>query len=139
MALPPLPDMGEREGGEGLSSEGGQGRKRRGRREVDVALLVLGDQPQLQPAVVQALCRETLKVSQTFRVYIPTYEGRRGHPICLPRPFWEEVLALPWTASLRDFLRQHHADVVEVPVETPSILQDMDTREDYESLKGAFP
>jgi len=48
------------------------------------------------------------------------------------------VLALPWTASLRDFLRQHGDHIMEVPVHTPSILRDMDTREDYESLREAF-
>lgn len=105
--------------------------------EVDAALLVLGDQPQLQPTVVRAICR-ACEEHGPRHIYIPTCEGRRGHPICLPRPFWEGVLALPWTATLRDFLRQHPDDVMEVPVETPSIWRDMDTREDYESLRETF-
>ncbi len=104
---------------------------------VEAALLVLGDQPQLQPAVVRAICRAYAEQGPQH-IYIPTCEGRRGHPICLPRPFWEGVLALPWTASLRDFLRQHRSNIMEVPVNTPSILKDMDTREDYESLREAF-
>ena len=99
--------------------------------QAEAALVVLGDQPQLQATVVQAIL-QAYRAGGGERIYIPTYEGRRGHPICLPRPFWEGVLALPWTASLRDLLRQHGADIVEVPVPTPSILRDLDTPADYE-------
>jgi molybdenum cofactor cytidylyltransferase len=99
--------------------------------EAEAAILALGDQPQLQIEAVKAILK-AYRREGGGHVYIPIYEGRRGHPICLPRSFWAGVLALPWTASLRDFLRERAGDVVEVPVTTASILRDMDTVEDYE-------
>ena len=99
--------------------------------ETVASLIVLGDQPALEVSTVERVL-DSIRDDPT-QVYIPVYEGRRGHPIALPRAVWREVLALPQGATLRDILRGSQVDrVQEVPVEAPSILQDMDTPADYE-------
>jgi molybdenum cofactor cytidylyltransferase len=99
--------------------------------EIGAALLVLGDQPQLQSGVIRTVL-QSYRQCDGQHITIPTYAGRRGHPICIPRAMWSEVLALPLSASLRDVLRKHANEVREVPVDTDSILRDMDTWEDYQ-------
>ena len=97
------------------------------------ALIVLGDQPQIQAEVVKAL----LLRWQTDRpaIIIPSTQMRRGHPWLLVRSLWQEVLDLPLTQSLRDLLRRRNDRIDYLPVETDSILQDLDTPEDYERQK----
>ena len=51
-----------------------------------------------------------------------------------PRDWWGELLALPETATLRDFSRAHEDHIRYVEVETDSVLKDIDTPEEYDDL-----
>ncbi len=93
------------------------------------ALVVLGDQPEVSTAVLNQIIATLRRAGD--RICLPVYEGRRGHPIGLPRRFWPEVLALSRDASLRDVIRRHQAEIVEVAVADDAVLADMDTPEDY--------
>ena len=61
-------------------------------------------------------------------VMVPVVEvdgrRRRGHPIVLSHRLRDEVLALPPDAPLHDVVHAH--DVLEVPVDDPGILLDVD-------------
>ncbi len=92
------------------------------------ALICLGDQPQVREETVRRICaayRET-----EARLVIPSYRKRRGHPWLAARPLWEEFLALPASATPRAFLQAHSGDVRYVQADA-SILQDLDTPEEY--------
>ena len=92
------------------------------------ALVVLGDQPQIQTEVVQAVVqrwRETLAP-----IVAPSLQMRRGHPMLFDRRAWPGLLALPAGATPREYLRDAAIEYVEV--QTDSILRDVDTPEDYE-------
>ena len=69
-------------------------------------------------------------------IVIPSYRMRAGHPILLPRPFWPEVLRSGDT--LRDVLAAHRAETRFLDVDTPTILADLDTPEDYEAEQDAL-
>jgi molybdenum cofactor cytidylyltransferase len=56
---------------------------------------------------------------------------RRGHPWLVARSLWDELLRLKAPASPRDFLHAHAADIHYVPLDTPSIIEDLDTPQDY--------
>ncbi len=96
----------------------------------DGVMHVLGDQPQLEESVV----RELLAAQGASRahIFVPTFAERRGHPILLDARYREEILALGEDATMRDILRAHAAEIQTVPVETDSILRDMDTWREYE-------
>jgi molybdenum cofactor cytidylyltransferase len=98
--------------------------------EATAALIVPGDQPRLQRAVIQRV----VEARQPQTIIIPSYQMKRGHPILIDRALWPEVLALPETATLRDFIRAHEQQIRYVVVETDSVLKDLDTPEDYEDL-----
>jgi len=93
------------------------------------ALVVLGDQPQIQIQVVHTLLQAFEDAPQA--IIVPSYRMRRGHPWLLPRRYWAEVLRLVSPLTLRDFLHAHAGDIVHLPVDTPTILQDLDTPADY--------
>lgn len=95
----------------------------------DAALVVLGDQPFLQREVVHDLLQAYAE--GRGRIIAPTYEGQRGHPLIIDRAFWQAILELPPGAAPRDLLRKHEDEVYTLPVNTDSVLRDIDTPEDY--------
>jgi len=91
---------------------------------------VLGDQPQLEASVVRTLI--AAHRASHARLLVPTFAERRGHPILLDARYRDEILALEENATMRDVLYAHTDAVQTVPVETDSILRDMDTWREYE-------
>ena len=99
------------------------------------ALIVLGDQPGIRREVVAALV-------DSFRsggegIVVPTFDGRRGHPLLLAIRYREEILNQYDETGLRGLLQAHAKDVREVEVATPAVLDDIDLPEDYRRLKSA--
>ena len=97
--------------------------------DLQAALVVLGDQPQIELMVVQSVIM-TYKQSAGALV-VPSYQRRRGHPWLVARSLWEALLAWQPPMTMRDFLDQHVLDIHYVNLNTPSILQDLDTPDDY--------
>jgi len=93
------------------------------------ALAVLGDQPQIEPEVVQAVVQRWRETQAP--VVAPFYQGRRGHPLLFDRALWAELMALPPQANPRQLV-QAAAQIESVEIEADSILRDLDTPEDYE-------
>ncbi len=93
------------------------------------ALVVLGDQPRIQPRVVS----QVLMAYAEGRggIIAPSYQMKRGHPILIDRRFWPELLALPPDGSLRALLNTHADEIGYVTVDTDSVLRDVDTPDDY--------
>lgn len=100
------------------------------------SLLALADQPHIPVGVLRQVIEQARNTPD--RVVIPSHQMRRGHPIYLPSRLWNELLALPANASLRDLLNRHSAEIVYVDVETDAIRQDMDEWGEYERLRGEF-
>lgn len=97
--------------------------------QAEALLMVLGDQPQIQPGVVRSLLAAYARDKPALLV--PSYQMRRGHPWLLRRGLIEAVLGLSGPATLRDFLHQYAAQTVYLSVDTESVLQDLDTPQDY--------
>lgn len=97
--------------------------------EASAALICLGDQPQVKERTVRSVCEAFLKNKSL--IVVPSFEMQRGHPWLLARPLWDEFLELKSPKTPRDFLKKHARKIQYVTVDTPSILQDIDTIEDY--------
>ena len=97
--------------------------------KTEAALIALGDQPQIQQETIRSIC-EKYRESKS-ELIIPSFRMRRGHPWLVARSLWKEVVDLNPPESPRDFLNNHADDIRYVDVETPSILADLDTPEDY--------
>lgn len=95
----------------------------------DATLIVLGDQPALSAPVVE-------RVIAAYRqgrgsIIIPSFQMRRGHPILIGRNHWQNILRLEQGQTLRDYMRIVGSEICHVEANTPTILRDMDTPEDY--------
>lgn len=102
---------------------------------VQACLVVLGDQPQIQASTVRLLIDEYQK--QPHSMIIPSYHMRRGHPWLVARDLWEELLILNPPSTLQDFINNHSPEIHYLVLDTPSILADLDTPEDYQKNRPA--
>lgn len=96
---------------------------------LQAAMVVLGDQPFITAQTIQMIAAQ-FTASQA-RLVVPSYQMRRGHPWVIRRDLWAEIDSLPSDQSPRDFLNRHAVEILYVPVDTPEILKDLDTPEDY--------
>jgi molybdenum cofactor cytidylyltransferase len=97
--------------------------------ETEAVLIGLGDQPQVRERSVRAVVDAHRKSGVALTV--PSFQMRRGHPWLVARPHWDEILRMRPPASLRDFLNRHAEEIQYVELDNSSILQDLDTPEDY--------
>ena len=91
-------------------------------------LVVLGDQPQLRPEVIEALLQRWRETQAP--VVAPFYQGQRGNPVLLDRSVWPLVRALPDSANPRQIF-QAAGRLERLDVADDTILCDLDTPEDY--------
>lgn len=100
---------------------------------VTAVLVVLGDQPMVLPETLNRLLHAYYQ--GVGDLIAPVYQGQRGNPVLLGRRYFGELLALPPMAAPRDVLRRHASALHLVEVGTPTILQDLDSPEEYERWK----
>ena len=106
-------------------------------RAVDGALVCLVDHPALTKQVVRTL---VLKFRQSqSSILIPTWRGRRGHPVLFSSRLFQELLEAPMDQGARAIVRRHPEDVGLVEVEEEGIIWDVDRPEDYAALQARWP
>lgn len=97
------------------------------------ALIVLGDQPQIQVETVKKIL-ERYQLTQ-HSIIVPSYKMHRGHPWLVDQTYWSEINQLNPPNTLRDFLNSHANDIDYVLFDSPTILEDIDTQNDYLQYK----
>lgn len=102
---------------------------------LDAFLIVLGDQPQIQPEIVTRMVQEFQDSHQPL--IIPSYKMRRGHPWLIGRDLWAALQGMQPQQTMRDFLNQNSDRINYLDVDTNSILEDIDTPEDYRRASGS--
>ena len=98
--------------------------------ECRAALVVLGDQPRITAALVEAMLQAY--DASDHEILVPFCRGRRGHPMLFARRYFEEVMTQYEGVGLRGLLQAHGPEVCEWPVSIPAVLTDMDTPRDYQ-------
>lgn len=67
-------------------------------------------------------------------IVVPTYQGRRGHPVIFSRLVFGELLAAGHSEGAKVVVRRDPGRVVEVPVRDRAVLEGIDTPAQYEEL-----
>jgi molybdenum cofactor cytidylyltransferase len=98
------------------------------------ALVVLGDQPTITAEAITALLAAAR--ASACGIVVPVCAGRRGHPLCIARRHWAEILSGFQGVGLRGLLAGQAADVLEVPMRDARGFGDVDRPEDYRRLTG---
>lgn len=94
-------------------------------------MLVLADQPFIDSGTVDRLIEEFYNHDKG--IAIPVCQGRRGHPIIFAVKYKEELLRVSGDVGGRPVIMQHPDDILEVAVDSESIITDIDTTSDYQS------
>lgn len=110
-------------------------------------VIALGDQPSLRAETVARLVQAAREEpadtwNERPTIVVPSYGGRRGHPLLIAAAHRDEISALPGEGGLRELLRRHPDTIRHVTLDDERVLEDMDTPEDYqrqvERLGGAM-
>jgi molybdenum cofactor cytidylyltransferase len=83
------------------------------------------------PLVKKEVYRELLQTRGD--IVIPSFQGRKGHPVLIRSSLTAEILREPENSNLRDFIRRKGYETI--AVEDSGILLDIDTQEDYKIAK----
>jgi len=98
--------------------------------------VVLGDQPFVRSTTFDALI--AVREATGARIVIPTYHGVRGNPVLLDRSLGPEAEAISGDRGCRAIHQHHPEETVEVPVDDPGVLIDLDTPEEVERARDAL-
>jgi molybdenum cofactor cytidylyltransferase len=100
----------------------------------EAILLCLVDHPAVSAETVRRLVAAFRQSSAV--VVIPTYKGRRGHPVLIGRQVFEELLELASHAGADSVVRKYRPATQFVEVEDEGIVMDVDDLESYRRLIG---
>jgi len=95
----------------------------------EVALVFLGDQPQIPTGVIQVVINAWKKSEKG--IIIPTFKGKRGHPVLIETKYRAEINRLDPEKGLRQLMQKFSDDIAEIEVGEGEILRDIDTPADY--------
>ncbi len=71
------------------------------------------------------------------RLIIPTYQNRKGHPILISSKLFNHVRKISEKKrGMKEIITSYAEDIVFLPTESPTILQDVDKYEDIIKLKS---
>ncbi len=90
------------------------------------------DHPAVSGRTIGLLARR----ADPARALVPSHDRRRGHPALIGRDLLAAIREIPPREGLRHLWRMRPEILIEVPVEDPGILQNVDTPEDYRQLIG---
>ena len=97
--------------------------------DVGTVLIYLGDQPGIPPHVTNAVIEAYNE--ELYGIVIPVHMHKRGHPLLMDLKYRREIEKLDLEQGLRALRHHFPEDVLEVEVDEPGILVDIDTPEDY--------
>lgn len=98
------------------------------------AILVMPvDHPLVSPRTIKALL--ATHPEDPDRIIIPVHQGRKGHPVVLPRPVAEELYTLE---TLRDVVRRDSTRLRMVEVNDEGILLNLNTPDDLREIKSRY-
>jgi xanthine dehydrogenase accessory factor len=88
-------------------------------------MIILGDQPFVSARTFDALI-EAARASGA-KIVVPSYRGERGNPVLLDASLAPEVETIAGDIGCRAIFGHHGGEILEVPVDDPGVLVDLDT------------
>ena len=96
----------------------------------EIVMVMPADHPGIMREIVATIVEHAAGHPESL--VIPTYNGRRGHPIVLPWKVAALVHSLPAGMGLNSLVEKHHSLVAELAVSHSEIVRDLDTPDDLE-------
>jgi molybdenum cofactor cytidylyltransferase len=95
-------------------------------------LIALGDQPLIKARTINALIHAFVRRSGT--IVVPSFRGKKGHPVIFDRRYFHELLKLKGDAGGRSIVERHPEEVGLVRVRSEGVTKDIDTWKDYRKM-----
>jgi len=96
-------------------------------KETEGILLCLVDHPLITAEIVASLIDAFY--SSKKAIALPTYKGKRGHPVIFSSALYAELLAAPLEAGARAVVWAHPNDVCEVPTDQDGVVLNLNDPE----------
>jgi molybdenum cofactor cytidylyltransferase len=103
------------------------------RKDVDAALFLLGDQPLITAQTIDSIL--SAYASSSAPIVMPLFDGRRGNPVLFDRQTFDRIDRLSGDTGARVLFQEYAERIVEVPLQDHSVHFDIDTEQDYRTLK----
>jgi len=94
----------------------------------DAVIVCLGDMPEIDSRLLDRLI-DTFDPAEGRSIVVPTHNGKRGNPVLWASSYFAAMATLEGDVGARHLIGQHEEAVVEVAMETPATLVDIDTPE----------
>lgn len=99
-------------------------------------VLAFADQPAVAPATIAELIQHFFR--SPAPLVLPTCRGKRGHPLLISAALSAEILRIRGPDTLKTVVYRHLDKARMVEVADPSILEDLDTPEDFARAAEKF-
>ncbi len=100
--------------------------------EARAAIILLGDMPFVRAELIDALISVWQERGEPAAL-VPVLNGQRGNPVVLSRALQAAIEELSGDVGAGSILRAR-SDVLEWPTDDPTVVQDIDTREEFAKL-----
>jgi molybdenum cofactor cytidylyltransferase len=104
------------------------------RPEVQAALLILADQPNLTAGLLQMLVARYQATQAP--IVAPVFRGQRGNPVLFDRALFPKLLAVAGDQGGREVIASLRNQVEGVLVDQAAVFVDLDTQQDYERAQA---
>ncbi len=102
----------------------------------ECVLMTPVDIPLIPPYVIKVALKAHEEAPGYFTV--PCFNGKKGHPLCIPDEYFEEILESSGENGLKSVTSQHEDKFIRIDTHAEGITLDMDTPEAYENLLEFF-
>lgn len=94
-------------------------------------VIALADMPYIAPTTIQAVANQ---LSHVGGIVIPTFEGKRGHPVGFSANYHDALLRLSGDEGAKSIVKTHADAVTLLACEDAGILADIDTLADLSNF-----
>jgi len=100
-------------------------------------LLLPVDYPIVSIATIRAMmeAENSADGDGQTKFFVPTFEGKKGHPLLVPASRIEEILSYDGNDGLKGITDRDPDAMIRVPVNDEGCVMDMDTPEHYEEIR----
>ena len=97
-------------------------------------MFLLADQPMTDASVINGLIAAFNNSPKS--ICVPVSNGKRGNPVIFGSDYFGALMKTDGDRGGRDIIRNHSEDVLEIEIENPHALTDIDTPEDLARLNA---
>jgi len=87
------------------------------------------------PLISSEVIEDVMRNANDSEFCVPTFEGKKGHPLFIPRKYFCEICDYDGPGGLKGITDKYWDKMVRVPIKEEGCIMDMDTPEGYEEIK----